>query len=51
MGIMVLERCSNVHGPEFGANGCPAVRFTTYTEGQERQSQQIEATDLREWLK
>ena len=30
---------------------CPAVRIMTYTEGQERQFQQMEAADLREWLK
>ncbi len=50
-GITVLERCSRVHGTELGAYECPAVRITTYTEGQERRPQQMEAADLREWLK
>ena len=51
IGITVLERCSRVHGTGLGAQECPAVRVTTYTEGQERRSQQVEAADLREWLK
>ena len=51
MGITVLERCSRVHGTGLGARECAAVRITTYTEGQERRCQQVEAADLREWLK
>ena len=51
IGITVLERCSRVHGTELGAYECTAVRIMTYTEGQERQSEQMEAADLREWLK
>ena len=47
--ITVLVRCPRVHGTEFGAHECPAVRITTYTEGRERQSEQMEAADLREW--
>ena len=50
-GITVLERCSKVHGTDLGAYDCPVVRITTYTEGQEKQSQQMEAVDPREWLK
>lgn len=51
VGITVLERCSRVHGTGLGAQECPAVRVTTYTEGRERRFQQVEAADLREWLK
>ncbi|GEM_PF-4016405 len=50
-GITVLERCYRGHGTELGAYECPAVRTTTYTEEQGRQSQQMEAADLHEWLK
>ncbi len=40
-----------MHRTELGAYECLAVRITTYTDGQEMQSQQMEAAALREWLK
>ena len=51
VGITVLERCSRLHGTVDSTYECPVVRVTTYTEGQERQPQQMEAAELREWLK
>ena len=51
MGITVLERCSRVHGLEHGTYECPVVRVTIFAEGQERQPRQMEAAELREWLK